>query len=731
MAAAAATPRLLVVIGCTGAGKTNLAIALAKRCNGELISCDSIQVYEGLPIASNQCTLEEAGGVRQHCMAVVPPWKAMHVHDFRRAAKALIADIHSRGNTVVIVGGTFYWLESILFQTFLSRETENSPADAPESHGEVDEQMQDDDDQAQLLADAPLSSEQLLKLDTASIASLPLPHLAFAATTLLSKRHPPPNSESAQQALLQHLGATLTSDEWKSALEAMSMVGVKSVHFVRRILQAHASTAMPSIAGTAAADSTPALSTAVASSSPSSLFPSPHLFALLCLLDPVTAYKLHPNNVRKIHRSLEIFVESGGRKVQSEINQETGGAKGMGGLQYPVQAVWLDCQQDVLDQRLDRRIDQMMQRGLLKEAEDMYLRLWKRQTRMDAASSNSVKDQDATMEDAAASEWRYNNPIDPDCRICADVESRDIEVLPPAAASISAAPSADPSSSFSSYLGPTPLRFDWERGTGQALGFKEFRPYFQMKFHTAPSSSATEGSESKQEEATNDAQQAEPPTKKQKVSASKAVTSSSSSDEAFSACLAKCIESLKVKTRAYAKVQARWIRNRLWSDSATETASDSDDAAHLPILRLDATVVDAATWATQIEAPAVEVCEGFLAGKQVDLKAYAKFSEKLPPVARSSHVASAASAAVTAESLSGAWTKQECSDCGVICTGQREWTKHLGSKKHRARSTADSRRRQQMAQQEAVQKARQAKKEAAVAIAAAAAASDSGSDMKQ
>jgi hypothetical protein len=88
-------PRVLLVLGCTGVGKTQLGLELGRRFGGELVSCDSIQVYAGLPIASNQCTVHEAEGVRQHAMAVVAPWRAMHVHGFRKAAKALVSTTNS------------------------------------------------------------------------------------------------------------------------------------------------------------------------------------------------------------------------------------------------------------------------------------------------------------------------------------------------------------------------------------------------------------------------------------------------------------------------------------------------------------------------------------------------------------------------------------------------------------------------------------------------------------
>jgi tRNA dimethylallyltransferase len=101
----------IMIGGPTGIGKTDLAVALAQRLGGELISCDSVQVYEGLSIGANKT----ATPVPQHLLDVVP-WCASHTAaDFVERCWAAIREIVGRGRTPILVGGTGFYLDWILY----------------------------------------------------------------------------------------------------------------------------------------------------------------------------------------------------------------------------------------------------------------------------------------------------------------------------------------------------------------------------------------------------------------------------------------------------------------------------------------------------------------------------------------------------------------------------------------------------------------------------------------
>lgn len=90
---------------------------LASRFNGEIINGDAMQMYRGLPIITNQIPVEERNGVPHHLISCVEldeqPW---FVGRFRSESLRLIDDIHARGKTPVLVGGTHYYTQAVLFK---------------------------------------------------------------------------------------------------------------------------------------------------------------------------------------------------------------------------------------------------------------------------------------------------------------------------------------------------------------------------------------------------------------------------------------------------------------------------------------------------------------------------------------------------------------------------------------------------------------------------------------
>ena len=107
---------VIAISGCTGTGKTKLGIELAKKHNGEVISADSMQIYEGLDIISNTVTEEEADGVRHHCISYVSPDEQYNVIRYIEHTLPIVEDIFERGKTPIIVGGTAYYVEALLWE---------------------------------------------------------------------------------------------------------------------------------------------------------------------------------------------------------------------------------------------------------------------------------------------------------------------------------------------------------------------------------------------------------------------------------------------------------------------------------------------------------------------------------------------------------------------------------------------------------------------------------------
>ena len=106
---------LIIIAGPTAVGKTALSVALAKRIGGEIVSADSMQVYRGMDIGTAKVTKEETCGVPHHLIDVLDPKDPFNVMTFRSMVKDAVRGIASRGNVPVLVGGTGFYIQSVLY----------------------------------------------------------------------------------------------------------------------------------------------------------------------------------------------------------------------------------------------------------------------------------------------------------------------------------------------------------------------------------------------------------------------------------------------------------------------------------------------------------------------------------------------------------------------------------------------------------------------------------------
>ncbi|KAF7186059.1 tRNA dimethylallyltransferase [Pseudocercospora fuligena] len=235
---------LIAIIGATGTGKSQLAVEIAKRYNGEVINGDAMQLYEGLPIITNKITPQEQEGIPHHLLGCIGlQEQTWVVGTFVRKALKVIEEIRSRGRLPILVGGTHYYTQSLLFKDRLA---------------ESDEAQEERD---------------------------------FVADT---------------------------SDKWPILKE-----------------------------------------------------PTEILLEELKKIDPVMAERWHPNDRRKIHRSLEIFLQTGQRA--SDIYAEQRSEQAMEGaeMRFPTLLFWVHAEQQTLRARLDARVDKMLAQGLLQEVETL------------------------------------------------------------------------------------------------------------------------------------------------------------------------------------------------------------------------------------------------------------------------------------------------------------------------------------------------------------------------
>ncbi|XP_024058302.1 tRNA dimethylallyltransferase isoform X4 [Terrapene carolina triunguis] len=255
---------LVVILGATGTGKSELALQLGLRLGGEIVGADSMQVYKGLDIITNKISLREQALCRHHMISFVDPLVSNYtVVDFRNKAAALIEDIFARETIPIVVGGTNYYIESLLWKVLVD------------------------------------TKEHSQRFDLGGLICAPQ-----------EKTSPSPGRAADRRVELEQLDGR-------------------------------------------------------------------ELHCRLSQVDPEMAAKLHPHDKRKVARSLQVFEETGiphSEFLHRQREEEGGGPLG-GPLKYPNSCIlWLYADQAALDERLDKRVDDMVAAGLLEELRDFHRR---------------------------------------------------------------------------------------------------------------------------------------------------------------------------------------------------------------------------------------------------------------------------------------------------------------------------------------------------------------------
>ncbi|MBI4708741.1 MAG: tRNA (adenosine(37)-N6)-dimethylallyltransferase MiaA [Candidatus Portnoybacteria bacterium] len=106
--------KLIIVLGPTASGKSDLAVSLAKKINGEVISADSRQVYKGLDIGSGKITKEEMQGIPHCLLGVADPKRRFSVAQYKKLAQVAIKKIQRQGKIPIICGGTGFYIQAVV-----------------------------------------------------------------------------------------------------------------------------------------------------------------------------------------------------------------------------------------------------------------------------------------------------------------------------------------------------------------------------------------------------------------------------------------------------------------------------------------------------------------------------------------------------------------------------------------------------------------------------------------
>jgi len=108
-------PTVIVIAGPTASGKSNLAIELAKRINGEIVSADSMQIYKDMNIGTAKISKQEMQGIEHYMLDFVSPDKRYSVSSYKKEAEECIEKILNNGKIPIICGGTGLYIDCLIY----------------------------------------------------------------------------------------------------------------------------------------------------------------------------------------------------------------------------------------------------------------------------------------------------------------------------------------------------------------------------------------------------------------------------------------------------------------------------------------------------------------------------------------------------------------------------------------------------------------------------------------
>lgn len=107
--------KMIILTGPTAVGKSDISIEFAKKINGEIISADSMQVYKYMNIGSAKITKDQMGGIEHYLIDVIEPTEDFNVYVFQKMAKEAVEKIYSKGKIPIVVGGTGFYIQALLY----------------------------------------------------------------------------------------------------------------------------------------------------------------------------------------------------------------------------------------------------------------------------------------------------------------------------------------------------------------------------------------------------------------------------------------------------------------------------------------------------------------------------------------------------------------------------------------------------------------------------------------
>ncbi|KAJ8716326.1 hypothetical protein PYW08_013611 [Mythimna loreyi] len=316
---------MVIILGATGTGKTKLGVELAQKFATEIISADSMQIYKGLDVVTAKASLQEREMATHHLLDILEPHQMFTVVDFRNRALKIIENLTEQGKIPIVVGGTNYYIESIVYKILVEDMDDNEALLWDKSRRKRDldssERKKKKEEKKLAIEAKNEEKEQAVEAKNEEIEQ------AIEAT----------NEEQEKAVPAEHDGEKQTEDPQEPSTSKASEAPFEML--TKGQLQKDVDNEV--------------------------IFTNEEIHEKLYMIDPKMAKRLHPNNRRKILRSIEVYLKTGRR--HSEILAEQKLSEGQ--LRRPGATIifWLKCEKTIHDQRLNSRVDSMIEEGLIQE----------------------------------------------------------------------------------------------------------------------------------------------------------------------------------------------------------------------------------------------------------------------------------------------------------------------------------------------------------------------------
>ena len=366
-------PLIVVILGCTGTGKSKLSIEIGRKVGGEIISADSMQVYKGLDIITNKVTAEERAIIPHHLLDFVEANEKFSVVEFKTLALDVIADILKRQKIPIIVGGTNYYIESFLWDSLID-EKHQSEIENEKIRSKFQKVENEERKEASPARESGTFVEEGGNVETRSREDEKRQRDDDDENTIVKSK-----KTSMKQTQREELGSL-------KGIAVESRDSYEETSFAQQIIdtESPAASSMP--------------------------FPpreniniQDSLHQQLAKVDSVMAQKLHPNDTRKIKRSLQVYKKSGiahSEHIAQQHSQE-GSSEHSGPMRFKnVCVLWLQCEFETLDKRLDTRVDQMIEQGLVNELIEFH-NSWKQ-----TSTNSKVQNNEGIFQSIGFKEFR-------------------------------------------------------------------------------------------------------------------------------------------------------------------------------------------------------------------------------------------------------------------------------------------------------------------------------------